>query len=71
MYIKFTNKFDQLRKVADFIALLIFFTLGYYLFIKGQYELSYFMFFAGCVDLLFTYDAINLHGVKALFSNLI
>ena len=39
MYIKFTNKIDQLRKVADFFALFIFFILGYYLYKNGQKNL--------------------------------
>lgn len=71
MYIKFTNKIDQLRKVADFFALFIFFILGYYLYKNGQKKLSYFIFFAGIADLLFTYDAIKLHGFSGLFRGLL
>jgi hypothetical protein len=70
MYIKFTNKIDQLRKVADFFALFIFFILGYYLYKNGFVKLSYFIFFAGFADLLFTYDAIKLHGLGGLFKGL-
>ncbi len=71
MYIKFTNKIDQLRKVADFFAVFIFFILGYYLYKNGQKNFSYFILFAGCADVLFTYDAIKLHGFSGLFKGLI
>jgi hypothetical protein len=71
MYIKFINKIDQLRKVADFFAVFIFFILGYYLYKNGYYKLSYFIYFAGFADVLFTYDAIKLHGFSGLFEGLI
>ena len=59
---KFINKIDQFRKLGDFIAMIIFFCLSYYLYKNNYYKLSLFIFICGLVDLIFTIDAIKLHG---------
>jgi hypothetical protein len=65
--ILFINKIDQLRKLGDLIACIIFFMLSFYLYHIQYYKISLFLFICGIFDLIFTYDAIKLHG----FCNLI
>ena len=64
---KFHNKIDQIRKVADLFALFIFFILAYYFYTRGEKLLSYFMLLCGIADLIFTYDAIKVNGFNNLF----
>ena len=61
---EFINKIEQFRKLGDLFAMIIFFCISFYLYQNKYYKLSLFIFICGCVDLLFTYDAIKLHGYK-------
>ena len=61
---KFINKIDQFRKLGDFIAMIIFFLVSYYLYQNKYYKLSLFIFVCGLFDLVFTVDAIKMHGYK-------
>jgi hypothetical protein len=59
----FVNKIDHIRKLGDLIACVVFLLLGFYLYKLKYYRISLFLFICGIFDLVFTYDAIKLHGL--------
>lgn len=64
---QFVNKIDQLRKLGDFFALFIFFYLSYYLYKNNYIKSSIFVLICGACDLIFTIDAIQLHGLNLFY----
>ena len=61
---EFINKIEQFRKLGDLFAMIIFFCISFYLCQNKYYKLSLFIFICGLFDLVFTVDAIKLHGTK-------
>ncbi len=59
----FVNKIDHMRKLGDLIACIVFLLLGFYLYKLQYYRISLFLFICGIFDLVFTIDAINIHGL--------
>ena len=59
----FFNKIDQIRKLGDLIACIVFIMLGFYLYKLKYYKLSLFLFICAIFDLIFTIDAIKIHGL--------
>ena len=59
----FFNKIDQLRKLGDLIACIVFIILGFYLYKLKYYKVSLFLFICAIFDLIFTIDSIKLHGL--------
>jgi uncharacterized protein (DUF486 family) len=68
--IVFYNKIDQLRKLGDLIAIIIFVILAYYIYNSNieykNYIVLLLLIFA-LFDLIFTIDTINMHGFTNIF----
>jgi len=59
----FINKIDHLRKLGDLIACIVFLSLAFYLYKLKYYRISLFLFICGIFDLVFTIDAVKIHGL--------
>jgi len=64
----FVNNIDKLRKLGDMIAMIIFLVLAIYFYNKKDYILTILMIIFFICDLIFTIDAINLHGFNMFFN---
>ena len=61
---QFINKTDQIRKLGDLIAMIIFFILSFQMYIYQYYKISLLLMIFGIFDLVFTIDAIQIHGCQ-------
>ena len=64
----FYNKIDYLRKTGDLLAIIIFLILIYYINKSNITYKNYIMavlFIFAIFDLIFTVDAIKIHGIKS------
>jgi len=59
----FINKIDHIRKLGDLLACVVFFIIGFYLYKLKYYKMSIIIFICAIFDLIFTYDAIKMHGI--------